>query len=419
MSKRKFSLGDILRKINEDKEASSNPEENSISDKPQEIKQQLSIPKLSDERFVPEPVSENDIPQQPDIGKSAVIHSQPVVKELQRQSVEESAEKPFITKLNLNEKSGNSELKSNSLPESTIQRSSVPKQPSAHFVPEGKNEEEEEEFDLFRYIGIILRRKNAVLAVILLLTIISIFKYLNSDKYYISNARLLFHPERQQMLGVEDPWSYFSDREKLFNTHLELLKSYTVRELVAQNLDNKVTAGEIGAGYFLKQGETDGQKNDIIELSLRYSDPEMARDILNELCNTYIEYRRNVNGQEINRLIGKFEVQIAKLQNELDLKEGDLRRFKEENKMVQLSSETNLTVQKLTDMELALQKTQTFTCGKQTKTFHTEFPNRTTGSKHRTIDHISDRSRIVCRILNFSLILFPLNTVLNIIKYGW
>jgi succinoglycan biosynthesis transport protein ExoP len=351
MNKRKFSLGDILRKINEDKEVSPSPEESSVDDKPQEIKQKFSIPKFPD---IKEPVLENDFPLQPEIGRPAVLQSEPALDEPQVLSNEKTDKKPF-RRSDLNEKTGNAELKSDNTQEQS-KPSAVPK--LSHLISEKKDDEEEEEFDLFRYIGIIIRRKNAVLAVTLLLTIISIFKYLNSDKYYISSARLLFRPDKQQMLGVEDPWTYFSDREKTFNTHLELLKSNTVLELVAQNLDNKVTAAGIRSGLSLKQGETDGQKNDIIELSLKYSDPEMARDILNELCNTYIEYRRNVNGQEITRLIGKFEVQIAKLQNELDLKEGDLRRFKEENKMVQLSSETDLTVQKLTDMELALQQTQ-------------------------------------------------------------
>ena len=128
-------------------------------------------------------------------------------------------------------------------------------------------------------------------------------------------------------------------------------------KIVADNLGTVIVPAAIAAGLSVQQGEINGEKNDIIELSFKHNDPEIARDVLNELCRSYIEYRREVNSQEISRLVFKFETQINKLQNDLDTKEGDLRRFKEDNQLVQLSNETNTTVSKLTAMELALQKT--------------------------------------------------------------
>jgi len=216
---------------------------------------------------------------------------------------------------------------------------------------------DEESFDLYRYVDIILRRKNIVLAIILIMTVFSVFKYLTGSHYYTASARLLFKPNTQEILKDAQS-SYTADYEKSFITHLELLKSHSVLAIVAQNLNERISPEIISEGLTIKQGETNGQKNQIIELSFKNVSAELSKDVLNELCKTYIEYRKDVNSQEISKLIFKFETQIDKLQKDLDEKESDLRLFKEENRMVQLSSETNLIVSKISDMELALQQAQ-------------------------------------------------------------
>jgi tyrosine-protein kinase Etk/Wzc len=219
------------------------------------------------------------------------------------------------------------------------------------------SDDEEEAIDFFKYIGILFRRRYAVMAVTLLSMLFSVYRYTTSDKYYISNARLLFSPDQQDISNDYRSYTMRIDRDKQLNTHLELLKSPTVLAMVVENIGTAITTGAIFAGLSIRQGETDGEKNDIVELSYKNRDPEMTRDVLNELCRTYIDYRREVNSQEVRRLIVKLETQIDKLQTELDNKENTLRFFKEDNRMIQLSSESNITISKLTEMELALQKT--------------------------------------------------------------
>jgi capsular exopolysaccharide synthesis family protein len=222
-----------------------------------------------------------------------------------------------------------------------------------------KKEETNEtvEFDIFRYIGVILHRKNIVIFSTFLLTLLSVFQYMKGEKDYVTHARLLFKPAEKEMTG-ELVSTSIVNRDKLFNTHLELLKSNTVLTIVADNLGNRVQLGQIKGNLIIAQGVTNRDKNDIIELTYKNRNPELARDVLNELCKTYIDYRLEVNSQEETRLLYKFDVQINKLQQELDQKEGDLRRFKESNRMVELSSEANLTSTKLSNMEISLQETQ-------------------------------------------------------------
>ncbi|MBN1129453.1 MAG: hypothetical protein JXA71_10730, partial [Chitinispirillaceae bacterium] len=223
--------------------------------------------------------------------------------------------------------------------------------------PLQSDSDEEVEFDLFRYIGVILRRKNVVLAVGLAMTLFSVFQYLKGEKYYSAHARLLFKPEEKQLIG-DQLYRYSGDREKAFNTHLELLRSNTVLTIVSDNLGGRARADAIRKNLVIAQGQTNREKNDIIELSYKHPDRDVARNVLNELCKTYIDYRLDVNAQEITRLLYKFELPIKKLQADLDDKESDLRTFKEEHRMVQLSDEANLTMSKLSSMEIALQETQ-------------------------------------------------------------
>lgn len=368
MSKKRFSLGDILRKINEEQHQAVKDAAGGAEVAP------VQEPRHASSIKGPLPLSaqpDGNLPEQPVVGSKS--------HRLQTQDrLEQSAfypEKPPRTPFTTENGSARevpvavlpplSDL-APTLPAADSYRNYTQKftavsgsdLASTDRAASGLDDDEEEPFDLFKYLAILLRRKWVVFTVVLLVSLISLFRYLHAEKYYIATARLLFRPDTQEMLGGLPVMRFWGDREKTFSTHLELLRSQSVLLQVSQNMQGKPTPGIIGLGLTIKQGETNGEKNDIVELAFRYDNAEVARDVLNELCKTYIDYRRDVNAQEVTRLIYKFEAQIDKLQKELEMKENDLRVFKESNQMVQLSNETNLTLSKLADMELALQQTQ-------------------------------------------------------------
>lgn len=221
------------------------------------------------------------------------------------------------------------------------------------------HDDEEDEFDIFRYIGVILRRKEIVIFSTIFFGLYSLYSYLTSTKYYIASARLLFAPYQPNILDNTRAIRFNVDLDKSFNTHLELLRSNIVLDRVVKNLRNVTKPGIIASGLQIKRNMTGTeQQTNIIELSLKNPDPELARDALNELCRTYIEYNREVNAQEDTRLLFTIKNQIDKVQTELSSKEDKLRAFKENNSMVELSKDANLVISKLSTMELALQQTQ-------------------------------------------------------------
>lgn len=360
MSKRKFNLGEIIRKLNQEspEPAGTTPSEGTAQHKAPPPAAHSNTPPARPDT-APLSQSSSPLPSQPTLASgytgrsftttplgappqqeaSKSLETTPVLRETDNWRSPPDQQPPSVRRV--------------PAPETAEVKKSTFNQASP-----GDDDENEEEFDLFKYIGILLRRKYVILIVVLLSTILSLMRYMRSDSYYIASARLLFRPDNQEILGNQNMFRYWGDREKIFSTHLELLKSRTVLAIVAQNLGTETPPEAISGALNIKQGETAGEKNDIIEITYRNANAETARDVLNELCRSYIEYRRDVNAQEVTRLVKKFEYQIDKLEKELDLRESDLREFKESHRMVQLSSETNLTISKLSTMEMSLQETQ-------------------------------------------------------------
>ncbi len=220
-----------------------------------------------------------------------------------------------------------------------------------------QDDDDDEPFDLAPYIAIVIRRWKMVVFALLIAIIYSIFHFVSAQHFYIAHARLLFKPETEQVLDDRN-FDIYADREKNFNTHLELLKSRAVLSIVSAKLDSEPSAVEIYSALTITPGMTGTDHNDIIELSYQNANPEKARDVLNELCRSYIDYRHDINSQEDSRLLVKLNDQIDKVQSDLTNKEDALREFKEQNHLVELSSEASEISSKAAQVEASLHETE-------------------------------------------------------------
>ncbi len=282
MNKRKFSLGEIVSKLNQ--ENAGQPTlpvtENTPS---QPVKESSSAPAASivnktPDREQPEQsnAAPNDLPHQPDFNQHPPlkwVYNRPVEK----QSIAESEKKSEIHHHHVPKKAGSDSIPVADPTVATTNENpqSVPTAPSVHH-PIGPtssfqekfrsddSDDEEESLDIFKYIGIILRRRYVIIAIALISALFSVYRYSTSDKFYITNARLLFSPDLQDLTNDYRFFAYQMDKEKQLNTHLELLRSPTVLNMVAENIGDNLTPGDVGAGLTIKQGETNGEKNDIM-----------------------------------------------------------------------------------------------------------------------------------------------------------
>ena len=87
---------------------------------------------------------------------------------------------------------------------------------------------------------------------------------------------------------------------------------------VADSLGNRVRPAQIERYLSIAQGQTNRERNDLIELYYQNPNARLARDVLNELCQTYIDYQKEVNAQEVTALLRKLDEQVDKFQIELD-----------------------------------------------------------------------------------------------------
>jgi capsular exopolysaccharide synthesis family protein len=218
--------------------------------------------------------------------------------------------------------------------------------------------EDDAPFDLMKYVGVLVRRKNIIIAVAALAAVVALVGYVRSVKLYTAHAKMLFSPGFQDIMseniGTQGSWNRDEQR---FNTHLALLKSETLLKRVCRNLGAKIAVEDIQTELKVTRGSFNGTQNDIVDIVFRHPSPETARDVANQICHEYIDYMREVNVSDLTGLITKLEDQIGKMEIEVDNKENALRAFKENNRSVELSQEANLTVTKLSNMELAQQQT--------------------------------------------------------------
>jgi capsular exopolysaccharide synthesis family protein len=341
-SKKKFRLGDIIQKLNEARAASGEPLNSEPDPAPPET------PAARAPRLRPViPLSENLETQPADslaqplfgsgVGSGAAAPDAPVPP---------AAPPPAPAAV--------------SIPDSSLVRVDTPdaKPALAPASPETADTEANAPFDIMQYVGVLVRRKNIVMLVALIGAIISLVGYLQAVKYYSAHARMLFSPGFQDIMNdnISTLGSWSRDEQKM-NTHLELLKSETLLKRVCKSLDNRISTGAIQVGLKVSRGLFNGEKNDIVDIVFRHTSPEMAQEVVNQICREYIDYMREVSVQDLTNLIAKLDDQIARMQIELDNKENALREFKEKNRTVELSTETNNTISKLSNMELSLQQT--------------------------------------------------------------
>jgi len=242
----------------------------------------------------------------------------------------------------------------------------LPPAPTPHVAPEippdpsrPHDDAESGDFDIMRYVSIVVRRKNIIIAAMIVAAFFSVSTYVKAVRLYTAHARMLFSPGYQDIMGNnQGMFLAWGSREEKLNTHLELLKSQTVLKRVAENLGDNISPGSMASALKITRGGNEGEKTDIVDLTFSHVNAETARDVANEVCKTYIEYIKEVNVQDITRLILKLDDQIGKVEKDLDKKEDALRVFKENNRTVQLSNETNIAIAKLSQVETARQQTE-------------------------------------------------------------
>ncbi|MDI6743291.1 MAG: polysaccharide biosynthesis tyrosine autokinase [Smithella sp.] len=94
-----------------------------------------------------------------------------------------------------------------------------------------------------------------------------------------------------------------------------------------------------------------GRQTSIIRASYEHTDPALARDIVNALVQAYLDQTVTFKTEEASRAVSFIEEQINLLRGELNTSEQELQSYKSETGIVQLDSEAQALIEKISEME--------------------------------------------------------------------
>jgi polysaccharide chain length determinant protein (PEP-CTERM system associated) len=150
------------------------------------------------------------------------------------------------------------------------------------------------------------------------------------------------------------------NREDQVNSEIELLKSRSLAEKVIKTLgpENiyKNMKYKDAVLTFLKSLSVEGiKKSDVIEVSYKHKDPEMAAKIVNTLANAYLDEHLLVhkNPQSYNF----FEDQSQVLKTKLEQSETALETFKKQNAVTAMDEQQKLLLKQIADLNSELNRT--------------------------------------------------------------
>ncbi|MEL6166078.1 MAG: lipopolysaccharide biosynthesis protein, partial [Cyanobacteria bacterium J06628_3] len=142
------------------------------------------------------------------------------------------------------------------------------------------------------------------------------------------------------------------------DTQALLVKSEAVKKKVVKALELKGPDGGPLNPDFLKIAAKPVVGTDVINVTFVSEDPEMAKKIVNQVMESYIQNNIKSNRFKATAAGGFVEQQLPRTIAELEKAAEDLREFKLRNNIIELKRETSAAVDSLTKIDEELSKAQ-------------------------------------------------------------
>jgi polysaccharide chain length determinant protein (PEP-CTERM system associated) len=216
---------------------------------------------------------------------------------------------------------------------------------------------------LMDFLHVIFKRKNHILLFFAVTVCAVVIGTSVIRPTYEAKAKILVKMGRENL--YIPPSSTTSqiinfNRDNQINSEIELLNSRSLFEKVIKslgpgsiykNLDHKETVLN-----FQKSLSVEGiKKSDVIAVSFKHKDPNMAAKIVNTLADAYLDEHLLVhkNPQSYNF----FEDQSQVLKTKLEQSQAALETFKKQNRVTALDEQQNLLLKQIADLNAALNQT--------------------------------------------------------------
>ena len=215
----------------------------------------------------------------------------------------------------------------------------------------------DEYIDFQKYWLVLKRRWIPGTATFLLVTTLALVHSSRLPKIYEAKAELLIKTDRTSQLtglenGTEEAKKIGVDSDPLA-TEARIFLSRPILEKLIQELNLQNDSGEL-----LKHGAIAGDMEvdivtgtDILEISYASEESELAAAVVNKAVELYTEsdtLRNRAQAKSAKEFIAK---QLPQIEANVAQAEANLRRFKNQNRIINLEHETSTTVNSISDLK--------------------------------------------------------------------
>ncbi|OGS37594.1 MAG: hypothetical protein A2293_00295 [Elusimicrobia bacterium RIFOXYB2_FULL_49_7] len=211
---------------------------------------------------------------------------------------------------------------------------------------------ESDEIDFLKYLAIVLRRKKVVFITLFCVIVLNFIKDMGQVDLYRADTKLLVQVRKPNPIGDQE-YSYFWDQQTRINTMLNAIKSRDILKRVIDTLGLDMPLDALVASIAVSKI----QETNIILISVTLTDPELSARVVNTLAQEFINYNNEVTRKDISDAIRYIEMQIEKTSRELKEREEALKNYQQDNRLIERMPESDSEVEKLTNLEIALQNT--------------------------------------------------------------
>ncbi len=194
----------------------------------------------------------------------------------------------------------------------------------------------EEEIDLQKYIDVLLRHWKLIVSItVIAVSVAGLVSFL-SPRTYEANAAVLVNKVRSE-ISFEPKYKTFLEEDiaSLHKTLIALVKSNTVATQVVGQLGDKLKPEERGIVNMLDKVQVT-ERGDLIEISVKSTDPHKATLIANTWAESYESYVNSLYSG-IPQLPAELQVQADAAKEEYEEKQKALEGFVSNNRIDELS----------------------------------------------------------------------------------
>jgi polysaccharide chain length determinant protein (PEP-CTERM system associated) len=213
------------------------------------------------------------------------------------------------------------------------------------------------------FLHVVFKRKNQLLFFFLVTVCTVVVGTFVVKPTYEAKTQVLVKIGRENFYvppgGGNSPIINFN-RDNQINSEIELLKSRSLVEQVVESLGSENIYKDIEYKDVVltlqKKLWIEGiKKSDVIAVSFKHKDPEMAALVVNTLAKAYMEHHLDVHKNPAS--YNFFEEQSGILKNKLEQSEKTLKAFKEQHQITALDEEQKLLLGQIGDLRAELNLT--------------------------------------------------------------